>query len=488
MICPKCGNEIAEGHLYCEVCGEEIQIVPDFDLQVEESINVTLTSVAGEVKSDADIGGITKEIPTEKVVELIRTGEADNETGESVRSEKNLETGRRKIGILWPFIAGGALIAVLIFVIVFFVRNAEKDPVDTYEEAMKLYEAGNYTEAIDLLKTTDLSALGNSDNVLLLADCYFSLSKYDECIAVLKAELENRREDTGLLKRLMECYIALNDTESIKRLLSETSNKEILSAYDDYISKPPLFSLESGTYTDDEQLSLISEDEGEIHYTLDGSEPTKESTLYVQPFVFDVGEHTVKAVFVNQKGIVSEPVEHTYVIERKMLDDPVLLTEGGKYTDPELIRLEKPVGAVIYYTDDGSDPGSDANVYNQPIPMPIREKTYRFIMIDGEGVTSQIIEATYTLQMATLVDVTMAENAVQLCLTIGGKGVKQSEYKCSSALRINNKNYYLVEEYSLQTAEKVKTGRVYAVDVLTGELYKLDMTSVQGDYQLTPFQ
>ena len=73
MICPKCGNEIAEGHLYCEVCGEEIQIVPDFDLQVEESINVTLTSVAGEVKIDADVGSVTKEIPTEKVVEMIET-------------------------------------------------------------------------------------------------------------------------------------------------------------------------------------------------------------------------------------------------------------------------------------------------------------------------------------------------------------------------------------------------------------------------------
>ena len=65
--------------------------------------------------------------------------------------------------------------------------------------------------------------------------------------------------------------------------------------------------------------------------------------------------------------------------------------------------------------------------------------------------------------------------------------MKQSEYKCSSALRTNDKNYYLVEEYSLQTSEKVKTGRVYAVDVLTGELYKVDMSSAGGDYQLTPF-
>ncbi len=487
MICPKCGNEIAEGHLYCEVCGEEIQIVPDFDLQVEESINVTLNSVAGDVKHDADVGGVTKEIPTEKVVALL------DEPPEKQNDIPSTESGKKSSGIRYkiplPLIASGLFLAgVLVFVFLYFGEFSGKAPENIYEDALQAYSMGSYSEAIEKLRPIYEGENRNREISLLLADCYFSTNRYDECIAVLKEEQKSHPDDTEIMKKLMDSYIALDDKDSIKRMLSETADEEFLKLYDDYIAPEPLFSLEEGTYTDDEQLSLVSEKEGEIHYTLDGSNPDESSMLYVKPFVFDIGEHTVKAVFVNAKGIKSEPVSRTYVIERKMLDDPVLLTEGGKYTDPELIRLEKPVGAVIYYTDDGSDPNTESNVYNQPIPMPIREKTYRFIMIDNEGGTSQIIEATYTLQMVTLVDVTMAENAVQLCLTIGGKGVKQSEYKCHSALRVHDKNFYLVEEYSLQTAEKVKTGRVYAVDVLTGELYKLDMTSAEGDYQLTPFQ
>ncbi|MBS7329977.1 MAG: zinc-ribbon domain-containing protein, partial [Lachnospiraceae bacterium] len=30
MICPKCNSKLPEGMLYCEKCGTEINIVPDF--------------------------------------------------------------------------------------------------------------------------------------------------------------------------------------------------------------------------------------------------------------------------------------------------------------------------------------------------------------------------------------------------------------------------------------------------------------------------
>ena len=40
MTCPKCGNEIKEGHLYCDVCGEEIRIVPDFDETVDDPLRL----------------------------------------------------------------------------------------------------------------------------------------------------------------------------------------------------------------------------------------------------------------------------------------------------------------------------------------------------------------------------------------------------------------------------------------------------------------
>ena len=49
MRCPNCGSKIPEGHLYCDQCGAEIIIVPDFEPEVENEINSSLSSVAHEL-------------------------------------------------------------------------------------------------------------------------------------------------------------------------------------------------------------------------------------------------------------------------------------------------------------------------------------------------------------------------------------------------------------------------------------------------------
>ena len=46
MKCPNCGNELKEGHLICEICGEEIQIVPDFEPEIENRMTETLSTLA----------------------------------------------------------------------------------------------------------------------------------------------------------------------------------------------------------------------------------------------------------------------------------------------------------------------------------------------------------------------------------------------------------------------------------------------------------
>ncbi len=53
MICPNCGATIEDGLLLCEVCGAELQLIPDFDPEIENEISDGL--------SDLEIGPADRE-------------------------------------------------------------------------------------------------------------------------------------------------------------------------------------------------------------------------------------------------------------------------------------------------------------------------------------------------------------------------------------------------------------------------------------------
>lgn len=56
MKCPNCGAEMKEGTLYCEHCGEDIHIVPDFEPEIEYNMEQTLHDIAREMTPEEDAG------------------------------------------------------------------------------------------------------------------------------------------------------------------------------------------------------------------------------------------------------------------------------------------------------------------------------------------------------------------------------------------------------------------------------------------------
>ena len=77
MKCPHCGNELKEGYLICEKCGEEIRIVPDFEPEIENSITETLSTLASMQE-----GEDTEEMPEEdRGEDTLPKGTAEAGTG-----------------------------------------------------------------------------------------------------------------------------------------------------------------------------------------------------------------------------------------------------------------------------------------------------------------------------------------------------------------------------------------------------------------------
>ncbi len=139
-----------------------------------------------------------------------------------------------------------------------------------------------------------------------------------------------------------------------------------------------------------------------IYYTLDNSEPTKESTLYTEP-IHIASTTTVKAIAyatIDGEEKESAVVSETYQI---YLNAPKFSIEPGTYTEAQSLALSAYSAAKIYYTLDGTDPTDQSTLYTEPIKIT----TNTFIKaaaINGE-VVSPVAEGYYiinaTAQTAT---------------------------------------------------------------------------------------
>ena len=62
MKCQQCGVEIEEGKMYCSSCGQEVQIVPDFEPEVENTINQAMDHILKDVFRKDNIKTVKRKV------------------------------------------------------------------------------------------------------------------------------------------------------------------------------------------------------------------------------------------------------------------------------------------------------------------------------------------------------------------------------------------------------------------------------------------
>ncbi len=144
MKCPNCGFEIPEGHMYCDNCGTEINIVPDFDPEVENEINATLSGVADELNKD------------------------EKRRREKIRQRKKI---LRSLLRNWKLILGAAMAVILVAVgiSVFFMYN-NKTSLYYMGLAESEKAKGNTDKAIEYLIEGYNENPGSADILFRLSD------------------------------------------------------------------------------------------------------------------------------------------------------------------------------------------------------------------------------------------------------------------------------------------------------------------------------
>lgn len=473
MRCPNCGEEMDEGTLYCEHCGEDIHIVPDFEPEFESNLEQTISGIMEELEE-----------PTPESTEKEDAGEI---------------VPKKHRG--WKL-----LIAFLLFVVLaaggmgtwVYLYNSEDYQVS---QAMRYTEDEAYDRALACYKRALELKEGDIELRFKLAEVYLLKGNKIEYEYLLREIAGDKSASAEQLDRaygkLIAIYRAREDYQTINDLLLASNNENLISTYQSYIARVPEFSIKEGYYTTIQPLKLTSFGTGKIYYTMDGTDPDENSTQYITPILLENGDYCIKAVFVNDNGTVSDIAVGEYHIENDEIPEPEISVASGEYNYPIYIEVLNEDLEDIYYTTDGSDPTYFSSVYIDPIPMPLGKSVFKFARI-VDGVTGSVAEKTYELTLNT--EYTPAEAVKDILQYYMESGrVRDSEghfnesqdmYKFyyQYVININEiSDFYVIAVYQSSNGTLTRTGTDYAVNVYTKEQFKLQQDN-WGRYELTALE
>lgn len=460
MKCANCGADIPNGCLICPDCGTEVQMVPDYnpleDVLARE-VRGSVRDATRPIRSDevrryrAQMNqqpGNSTRVISQSELNDIRSGRARTvskqtevwsqqdavgnnsrrETGNVRQNTSNMRqntgkvrqgTGpvRQSTGDMRRMTAeerkrqqmlkkkrlkqkrmNVILSIILLLVIVLgaggFVlyQNSYKGVVSKGYHSL---EMGEYTAAEKLFQRAINKDAKKAEAYSGMAEIFVEKDDLDKAEDIFLKAIDSQPTNAKLYQAAIDFYVTTKQPERISSLLDGCEGS-VLSAVSEYVSIMPAFSLDEGSYPEVQEVTLSGK--GEIYYTTDDTEPTKESTKYDQPVLLNEGTTTIRAVAYNEKGIPSLVASKTYTIEIPIEDAPAVTPSTGQYTTDTQITIQVPEGYKAYYTMDGSTPSAASSEYTEPIQMPEGATIFSAVLISDTGKMTQVTKRNYLLE------------------------------------------------------------------------------------------
>jgi len=466
VICPKCGKEIIEGHMYCEDCGCEINLVPEFEAKVEEHISDGIQSVVE--KAD------------------LQEAHATQPDGEAIEDSTKKEH---------MFYVSGALIAILVFLFVSVLLGLVtiwRHSSFVQEMLVEYYiDDEKYEQAISYLEETVANSPEKISLRFKLCDLYMSLGEHQTALDIYDDIADDTsysfEERVASIERMISYYTSKKNYSWIAKYLNGLEDEKMQMAFLDYMVSPVMFSQTEGTYTSLITLKLTSNAIGTIYYTTDGTKPTKNSTKFMNTIFLEPGENVISAMFVNDYGVSSDVITKKYVIESKRVSPPEVLTYSGTYHCPVKIEIQKDYQTRVYYTTDGTSPSTRSQLYTGNLYLPVGKSVYKFIAVGPNGDVSDVVTREYQLQLDTTLTIEQAKE--YLIEYLVGKGNQTDgrghilqennhilvyEYLYPMSIDVGTDCYYFAEVLrDTVTEEQSRTNCYYGVDFRTNRIYLL---------------
>lgn len=273
MECPKCGSEIPEGKLYCPSCGYAVQIVPDYDADLEENLSSVGSDIAGTVNRidvaensevEFDVDSTTREIPMVKKDEV-----------SELMKRRAIETENREKMVTYF----GA--AVLVIVLILATLTASRS-------------FGNLS-FVPVKAVDDVVSESASLNVI---------SRDIELPTEEMPEKEWEDEEEDLISAVSEEGIT-EDTSQIELVVTPESGS---------YSRPQGIKAKS-VIENGADGEVVDNKTGTIYFTRDGSEPGENSEVFKKEIPMPLGHSTFAFRFLDEDGNPGETIRVEYDLE-----------------------------------------------------------------------------------------------------------------------------------------------------------------------------
>ena len=322
MKCQKCGAEIPEGSLYCEKCGQDIHIVPDFTEFAERKAEDTVKALMENLDEDDADFGISPE------------GANDERPHINREPAVTPKTKPKNRWIKFAILAFSVMILVS-FSLGFINRSTNTEYIAA--SARKAANSGDVAKAIALLEGIKASDSEDVDALIYLSTLYMDtedMVKYENLLlSIIGMPFATSEQNAACYEMLLAIYRSSEDYVSMAEILLTCNNVEIREKYSDYCLMVPELNLDDGYYGTDQLLKITVPGTAHIYYTLDGSDPDVSSYEYQVPLLLSKGEYDIKIRAVNSYGVWSPVVEGKYVIESEELYEQIEPQTGNDQQD-----------------------------------------------------------------------------------------------------------------------------------------------------------
>lgn len=391
MICPRCGHKMRDDLLYCEKCGEEIQFVPDFEPEIEQSISDTLSEInlndfEGDFVDDNNYNDTDEYYIDNNSYEdiLINNSSSSSEEYSEIYSEESNYIENEELAY------NNNEVEYDEYDKEYYDDEEYYDYEDDYEDEEEdeflgdpfddfEYESHLFKKFVSFIKYSKLKWVILLAIIVIAALISVGIYKFTEKMRTdnsvdyqtqLAAEAASNGDYSTAIE-YMERALSLNSKDSSKKFL--------LSEY--YFSNNE----------DDKALLMLWEiiNEGGInsiaaYKSMINYYVAKEDYTMIEKILSSCEDEAIKLEYGNYLAL-----------------EPEFSIPEGTYEDAINIVLSGDVGGTIYYTIDGSEPTYESDIFYNPIALEdLGVYTISAFYVNAYGIASDVVKKTYTIDIS----------------------------------------------------------------------------------------